>query len=215
MVKFDDRGLIPAVVQDASTGEVLTLAYMNEEALRKTLAGPDVWFYSRSRAELWHKGETSGNFLRVKEVITDCDADAVLVKVEPTGPACHTGADSCFDNPLAGPDAIKEVEQTAGPGVLAELMDVIEQRKRDRPEGSYTTRLFDEGKPRIAQKVAEESGEVVIASLAGSPQETAGEASDLIYHLLVLLSASDVPIDQVWEQLRERRGRPAKTNNPG
>ena len=215
MVKFDDRGLIPAVVQDASTGEVLTLAFMNEEALRKTLAGPDVWFYSRSRAELWHKGETSGNFLRVKEVITDCDADAVLVKVEPTGPACHTGADSCFDNPLDGPGAIKEVEQTAGPGVLAELMDVIEQRKRDRPEGSYTTRLFDEGKPRIAQKVAEESGEVVIASLAGSPQETAGEASDLIYHLLVLLSASDVPIDQVWEQLRERRGRPAKTNNPG
>ena len=215
MVKFDDRGLIPAVVQDASTGEVLTLAYMNKEALRRTLAGPDVWFYSRSRAELWHKGETSGNFLRVKEVITDCDADAVLVKVEPTGPACHTGADSCFENPLAEPDSIKEVEQSAGPGVLAELMDVIEQRKRDRPEGSYTTRLFDEGKPRIAQKVAEESAEVVIASLAGSPQETAGEASDLIYHLLVLLSASDVPIDQVWEQLRERRGRPAKTNNPG
>ncbi len=213
MVKFDDRGLVPAMVQDASTGEVLTLAYMNEEALRRTIAGPDVWFYSRSRAELWHKGETSGNFLKVKKVITDCDADAVLVKVEPTGPACHTGSVSCFEKPLSGPDALEEIVHSAGPGVIAELMEVIEQRKRDRPEGSYTTRLFDEGKPRIAQKVAEESGEVVIASLAGSRQEIAGEASDLIYHLLVLLSASDVSIDQVWAQLRERRGRPARTDD--
>ena len=102
MVKFDDRGLIPALVQDASTGDVLTLAYMNEEALRRSLAGPDVWFYSRSRAELWHKGETSGNYLKVKEIIADCDADAVLVKVEPTGPACHTGKESCFESPLRG-----------------------------------------------------------------------------------------------------------------
>ena len=213
MVKFDDRGLIPAVVQDASTGEVLTLAYMNEEALRRTLAGPDVWFYSRSRAELWHKGETSGNYLRVKEVLTDCDADAVVVKVEPTGPACHTGSTSCFDVRLDGPEAVADVEQQAGPGVLAELFDVIEQRRRDRPEGSYTTRLFDEGAPRIAQKVAEESGEVVIAALTGSAEETAGEASDLLYHLLVLLSATDVPIDEVWEQLQERRGRPPRTGD--
>ncbi len=215
MVKFDDRGLVPAVVQHASTGAVLTLAFMNEEALRRTLAGPDVWFYSRSRSELWHKGETSGNFLRVKEVVADCDADAVLVKVEPTGPACHTGSDSCFSSPLDSPDALEEVEQSAGPGVLAELMDVIEQRKRDRPEDSYTTRLFDEGKPRIAQKVAEESGEVVIAALTGSRQETAAEASDLLYHLLVLLSASDIQIDKVWEQLRERRGQPTKSNDSG
>ena len=215
MVKFDDRGLIPAVVQDASTGEVLTLAYMNEEALRRTLAGPDVWFYSRSRAELWHKGETSGNYLRVKQVLTDCDSDAVVVKVEPTGPACHTGSTSCFDVRLDGPEAVTDVEQRAGPGVLAELFDVIEQRRRDRPEGSYTTRLFDEGAPRIAQKVAEESGEVVIAALTGSAQDTAGEASDLLYHLLVLLSATDVPIDEVWEQLQERRGRPARSGDSG
>ena len=215
MVKFDDRGLVPAVIQDASTGAVLTLAFMNEEALRRTLAGPDVWFYSRSRAELWHKGETSGNYLKVKEVITDCDADAVLVKVEPTGPACHTGCDSCFSSPLDGPYALEDIEEAAGPGVLAELMDVIEQRKRERPEGSYTTRLFDEGKPRIAQKVAEESGEVVIAALTGSQQETAAEASDLLYHLLVLLSASDVPLEEVWEQLRQRRGRPSGTSDSG
>ena len=214
MVKFDDRGLVPAIVQDASTGAVLTLAYMNEEALRRTLAGPDVWFYSRSRSELWHKGATSGNYLKVKEIVTDCDADAILVRVEPTGPACHTGSDSCFAIPLGGPDALEDVEQSAGPGVLAELMDVIQQRKRDRPEGSYTTRLFDEGKPRIAQKVAEESGEVVIAALTGSGQETAAEASDLIYHLLVLLSASDVQIDKVWEQLRERRGQPPRADSP-
>lgn len=214
MVKFDDRGLVPAIVQDASTGAVLTLAYMNEEALRRTLAGPDVWFYSRSRSELWHKGATSGNYLKVKEIVKDCDADAILVRVEPTGPACHTGSDSCFDVPLDGPDALEDIEQSAGPGVLAELMDVIQQRKRDRPEGSYTTRLFDEGKPRIAQKVAEESGEVVIAALTGSRQETAAEASDLIYHLLVLLSASDVQIEEVWEQLRERRGQPPRADSP-
>ena len=214
MVKFDDRGLVPAIVQDASTGAVLTLAYMNEEALRRTIAGPDVWFYSRSRSELWHKGATSGNYLKVKEIIADCDADAILVRVEPTGPACHMGTDSCFVIPLDRPDALEDIEQSAGPGVLAELMDVIQQRKRDRPEGSYTTRLFDEGKPRIAQKVAEESGEVVIAALTGSRQETAAEASDLIYHLLVLLSASDVQIETVWEQLRERRGQPAKPHGP-
>ncbi len=211
MVKFDDRGLIPALIQDASTGDVLTLAYMNEEALRRSIAGPDVWFYSRSRAELWHKGETSGNFLKVKEIIADCDADAVLVKVEPTGPACHTGNVSCFHSPVHGPEALNDVERRAGPGVLAELMDVIEQRKRDRAEGSYTTRLFDEGAPRIAQKVVEESGELVIAALTGSPQETAAEASDLLYHLLVLLAASDVPMEQVWDQLLERRGSPVNT----
>ena len=213
MVKFDDRGLIPALVQDASTGDVLTLAYMNEEALRRSIEGPDVWFYSRSRAELWHKGETSGNFLKVKEIFADCDADAVLVKVEPTGPACHTGNVSCFDSPLRGSEALNDAERRAGPGVLAELMDVIEQRKRDRPEGSYTTRLFDEGAPRIAQKVVEESGEVVIAALTGSPQETAAEASDLLYHLLVLLAASDVPMEQVWDQLLERRGSPVNTTD--
>ena len=213
MVKFNDRGLIPALVQDASTGDVLTLAYMNEEALRRSIEGPDVWFYSRSRAELWHKGETSGNYLKVKEIIADCDADAVLVKVEPTGPACHTGNMSCFDSPLRGPEALNDVERRAGPGVLAELMDVIEQRKRDRPEGSYTTRLFDEGAPRIAQKVVEESGEVIIAALTGSPQETAAEASDLLYHLLVLLAASDVPMEQVWDQLLERRGSPVNTTD--
>ena len=213
MVKFDDRGLIPALVQDASTGDVLTLAYMNEEALRRSIAGPDVWFYSRSRAELWHKGETSGNYLKVKEIIADCDSDAVLVKVEPTGPACHTGNMSCFDSPLRGSEALNDAERRAGPGVLAELMDVIEQRKRDRPEGSYTTRLFDEGAPRIAQKVVEESGEVVIAALTGSPQETAAEASDLLYHLLVLLAASDVPMEQVWDQLLERRGSPVNTTD--
>ena len=212
MVKFDDRGLIPALVQDASTGDVLTLAYMNEEALRRSIAGPDVWFFSRSRAELWHKGETSGNYLKVKEIIADCDADAVLVKVEPTGPACHTGKVSCFDTRLSGLEALS-VERRTGPGVLAELMDVIEQRKRDRPKGSYTTRLFDDGPPRIGQKIIEEAGEVVISALTGSPQETAAEASDLIYHLLVLLSASDVPMEQVWEQLLERRGLPAKTND--
>ena len=120
---------------------------------------------------------------------------------------------SCFDSPLRGSEALNDAERRAGPGVLAELMDVIEQRKRDRPEGSYTTRLFDEGAPRIAQKVVEESGEVVIAALTGSPQETAAEASDLLYHLLVLLAAIDVPMEQVWDQLLERRGSPVNTTD--
>ncbi len=209
MVKFNDQGLVPAVVQDASTGEVLTLAYMNDEALRRTLEGPDVWFYSRSRGELWHKGETSGNFLKVKEVTADCDADAVLVRVNPTGPACHTGETSCFDVHLAGAEDLKGSERTLGPHVIAELLDVIEQRNRERPTGSYTTRLLEEGASRIAQKVVEEAGEVMAAALTETPERTASEVADLLYHALVLLISTGTPPDQVWGELLQRRGKPS------
>ena len=148
MVRFNDRGLIPAIVQDDSTGDVLTLAYMNEEALQRTLEGPDVWFFSRSRRSLWHKGETSGNFLKVKSVIEDCDGDALVVRADPTGPACHTGARSCFN------DAVEQAgggSTDAGPGIIDELFDVIKDRQENPKEGSYTSSLFESGRERIAQ----------------------------------------------------------------
>ena len=205
MVKFDDRGLIPAVVQDAKTGRVLTVAYMNEEALRRTLEGPDTWFYSRSRKGLWHKGETSGNFLRVQEVITDCDSDAVLVKVEPTGPACHTGKETCFHNPVGGADELAGSERAAGPGVMAALADVIESRQTNPPPGSYTARLIEEGVPRVAQKVIEEAGEAAIAALTEPKKRLAAETADVFYHALVLLAAAGVSLEDVWRELERRR----------
>jgi phosphoribosyl-ATP pyrophosphohydrolase/phosphoribosyl-AMP cyclohydrolase len=205
MVKFDDRGLIPAVVQDASSGTVLTVAFMNEEALLRTLEGPDVWFYSRSRGGMWHKGETSGNYLKVREVLADCDGDAVLVKADPTGPACHTGQTSCFHNPIVGTGGIASSERATGPGILAELAEIIERRKSDPPPGSYTARLFGEGTPRIAQKVVEEAGETAIAAVTEPKERLAAEMADVLYHALVLLSASGVPLDEVWKELARRR----------
>lgn len=200
-VKFDEKGLVPAIIQDSRTREVLMVAYMNREALEKTVAGPDVWFYSRSRGELWHKGETSGNYLKVSSVRVDCDGDTLLVLADPTGPACHTGNRTCFfAEPLVG-----ESEAAATANVLDELHRVIEQRKQERPEGSYTTKLFAEGPPRIAQKVVEEAGEVVIAAVSEDGGNTAEEVADLLYHTLVLLSATDVDPREVWTELAKRR----------
>ncbi len=199
-LKFDDKGLIPAVVQDSRTRQILMVAYMNAEAVQKTVAGPNVWFYSRSRAKLWEKGETSGNYLRMKQVLTDCDNDTLLVLADPVGPACHTGNQSCFyQEPLAGDEA------AATATVLDDLFAVISQRKRDRPEGSYTTKLFADGPPRIAQKVVEEAGEVAIAAVAQNGGNTAEELADLFYHSLVLLAATDVDPAEVWAELAKRR----------
>lgn len=204
MVQFDDRGLIPAIVQDAGTGRVLTLAYMDKEALSRTLSGPDVWFYSRSRQELWHKGETSGNYLKVKCVNLDCDGDAVLVQVEPTGPTCHEGTCSCFDNTSSVENLLNKAHRTPGPGVLTELVEVIRNRRtHPRPE-SYTSELLDRGIERAAQKVIEEAGETVIAAL-NAPENVAGEMADLLYHALVLLEATNLDVDRVWDELLERR----------
>ena len=203
MVKFDDRGLVPVVVQDVDDGAVLTLAYMNSEALQKTLEGPDTWFYSRSRRELWHKGETSDNFLKVESVTADCDGDALLVRVRPTGPACHTGERTCFHNPVGKTPETEEIE--AGPGVLDELFDVIEGRKESAPEGSYTASLLEAGRERISQKVIEEAGELALAGMGDDGEHLAREAADLLYHTLVLLSAAEVPPNRVWEVLRSRR----------
>jgi len=203
-MKLDDKGLMPAITQDASTGEVLTLGYMSPESLRRTLQQGQVWFYSRSRQELWHKGATSGNFLNLKEAWVDCDGDTILLKVGPTGPACHTGHTSCFFTPLPEePSGYQRPEE--GAGIVDELFAVIKERQRTTPEGSYTARLLSEGAPRIAQKVIEEAGETAIAATEGDKERLTGEVADLIYHALVLLAALELTPEAVWRELRARR----------
>jgi phosphoribosyl-ATP pyrophosphohydrolase/phosphoribosyl-AMP cyclohydrolase len=190
--KFSADGLIPAVVQDARTREVLTVAYMNREALRLTLEERETYFWSRSRQALWHKGETSGNSQKVLKVSLDCDNDTVLVEVEPAGPACHTGSYSCFG-----------VE----PGlesVLNELYSVIERRKEERPDGSYTTYLFNSGLDKILKKVGEEATETIVAA-KNNDGRLSSETADLLYHLLVLLVERGISLDEISRELKQRR----------
>jgi phosphoribosyl-ATP pyrophosphohydrolase/phosphoribosyl-AMP cyclohydrolase len=191
--KFGADGLIPAVVQDARTREVLTVAYMNQEALQRTVERRETWFWSRSRKELWHKGETSGNFQTVVDVHLDCDHDTVLVEVEPKGPACHTGAYSCFG-------VVPGIE-----GVLADLYQLIEQRKQLRPEGSYTTYLFNSGLDKILKKVGEEATETVVAAKNPDDDRLTSETADLLYHVIVLLVERDIELDDVIRELKHRR----------
>jgi phosphoribosyl-ATP pyrophosphohydrolase/phosphoribosyl-AMP cyclohydrolase len=203
-VKLNAQGLVPAVAQDINTGQVLMLGYVNAGSLKRTLEGGQVWFYSRSREDLWHKGEVSGNYLNLKEAWLDCDADAILLKVQPDGPTCHTGATSCFFNLLEG--APQEYETPdAGAGILDELFALVKDRQQARPEGSYTARLFEEGVARIAQKVIEEAGETALAAVQGDRDALPNEVADLLYHTLVLLAASGVGPAQVWAELRRRR----------
>jgi phosphoribosyl-ATP pyrophosphohydrolase/phosphoribosyl-AMP cyclohydrolase len=196
-VKFDSRGLIPAVVQDATTREVLTVAYMNDEALRLTLEKGETYFWSRSRQALWHKGETSGHFQKVRAVSLDCDSDTVLVEVEPMGPACHTGAYSCFG-----------MEARFG-GTIQELYALIEERRVKRPTGSYTTKLFEEGIDKIVKKLGEEAVETVIAAENDSSVRIVEETADLLYHLIVTLVAKGVTLEDIKTELvkRHRTGR--------
>ena len=195
-VSFDQSGLVPAIVQDARTREVLTLAYMNQESLTRTLETGETWFWSRSRNELWHKGETSGNTQQVVSLASDCDNDAIVVLVNPAGPACHTGARSCFD-----------VEDGDFDVVLQSLYELIQSRERDRPAGSYTTYLFDKGLDKILKKVGEESAETIIAAKNEDRKQLVAEVSDLVYHLLVLLVARGVSLDEVRAELAQRRNR--------
>ena len=206
MVKFNSDGLIPAIVQDARTGEVVMLAYMNEESLQKTLETGQAWFWSRSRRELWHKGATSGNFINVRKVLTDCDSDTILLVADPVGPTCHTGARSCFYTEI-GRDAGESTHlDPSFQHILDELAGVIEARQAERPAGSYTVKLLDAGVKRVAQKVGEEAVETVIAACDGDPAHTAAEVADLLYHTLVLLQATGIEPEAVWEELRRRRG---------
>ena len=202
-IRFDERGLVPVIAQDANTGAVLTLAYANREALERTLTSGEAHYYSRSRQELWRKGATSGNTQRVVEVLLDCDEDALLYKVEPRGPACHTGEDSCFFTTLAGTDARNGGEPNFGK-IIEKLSATIAERHREMPEGSYTAGLIRRGTPRVAQKVGEEAVEVVVAALRD--ERLAEEAADLVYHLLVLLEERGVGIEEVAKVLRDRHG---------
>ncbi|MGI6649113.1 MAG: phosphoribosyl-AMP cyclohydrolase [Bacillota bacterium] len=266
-LKFGADGLIPAIVQDNKTGQVLMIAYMNREAVARTWETGETWFYSRSRQELWHKGETSGHFQRVRGISFDCDQDALLVKVEQTGAACHTGYQSCFYreitpsgevqtigervfNPeevygeppgiispelltrtatvtskgasnanlettkpaesigvigIVGPETEPQASRTTPAQILAELYQVILERRQTRPEGSYTAYLFNKGVDKICKKVGEEAAEVIIAAKNASREELIYESADLIYHLLVLLADSSITPDEVFKELAKRR----------
>ncbi|GIO07279.1 histidine biosynthesis bifunctional protein HisIE [Brevibacillus reuszeri] len=206
-LRFDESGLIPAIIQDASSKSVLTLAYMNKESLQKSLETKETWFWSRSRQELWHKGGTSGNTQRIVSMSYDCDGDALVVQVVPNGPACHTGAYSCFSNALLGTEA-KELQagnQADRFAILGELEQLVAERELERPEGSYTTYLFEKGVDKILKKVGEEAAEVIIAAKNRSAEELRYEASDLIFHLLVLLREQKLPLDAVLTELQGRR----------
>ena len=207
-VKFDERGLVPAIVQDANTFQVLTLAYMNAESLKRTIDTKEAWFWSRSRSSLWHKGERSGHTQRVADILVDCDNDALTVLVVPNGPACHTGAQSCFHNELQ--EAVSTQEEIADRGsdlgtVLRDLYALVESRKRDRPAGSYTSYLFDQGLDKILKKVGEESSETIIAAKNQDAEVLAREATDLLYHLIVLLVERRVSLEQIRGELVSRR----------
>ena len=204
-IKLNEQGLLPAIAQDANTGQVLMMGYMNPGSLKRTVEGVQVWFYSRSREDLWHKGEISGNYLNLKEAWLDCDNDTILLKVDPDGPACHTGETSCFFNLLEGLPEEYEATET-GPAILGELYAVIQDRQREMPQGSYTTKLLEEGVARIAQKVIEEAGEAAIAGAINDTEGLPGEVADLLYHTLVLMAATGVKPQQVWDVLRERQG---------
>lgn len=199
-IRFDEKGLVPAIIQDAETLEVLTLAYMNIESLQKTLQTGETWFYSRSRQELWHKGATSGNTQSVVGIKYDCDQDALLVQVNPNGPACHTGAVSCFSNGQVS----ERTSSLADYRILQTLEKVILDRERVRPEGAYTTYLFEKGVDKILKKLGEEASEVIIAAKNRSRDELKWEAADLLYHLQVLLVEQGLPFKEVLQTLELR-----------
>ncbi len=200
-LKFDERGLIPAIVQDAVSGTVLMFAWMNEESLRLTRERGEAVFWSRSRNELWHKGATSGNTLAMREIRTDCDGDVLLIRALPAGPACHTGAVSCFFESVDGGAASPAVPPA---NQLESLAAVIAQRRANPPEGSYVASLFAKGRHKISQKVGEEGLETAMAGVAQNDDRLTDEAADLLFHLLVLLNERDIPLRDVLARLADR-----------
>ena len=196
-LKFDKDGLIPAIVVDAVTKRVLTLAYMNRESLKISMEKGLTCFWSRSRQELWLKGETSGNYQHIVSITADCDKDALVVAVEPDGPACHLGTVSCFENPVWESDTLKEFSYEG-------LMKLIEGRKTEKKEGSYTTYLFEKGTDKILKKVGEECTEVIIAGKADDKRETVYEIADLAYHVMVLMVEMGISVDDIRRELASR-----------
>ena len=196
-LKFDANGLIPAIVVDSDTKQVLTLAYMNEESLKISMEKKLTCFWSRSRQELWLKGETSGNYQHIVSITADCDKDALLISVKPDGPACHLGNTSCFSNPLWQNDELHEFS-------LEGLMELIKGRKTEKKEGSYTTYLFEKGLDKILNKVGEESTEVIIAAKAEDKRDTIYEIADLTYHVMVLMTQMGISLDDIHAELASR-----------
>ncbi len=196
-LKFDEKGLIPAVVVDSITKDVLTVAYMNKESLKISMEKGLTCFYSRSRQELWLKGETSGNYQHIVSITADCDKDALTVVVEKDGPACHLGTDSCFTNPVYHSDELSQF-------TLEGLYDLLVGRKKDRPEGSYTTYLFDKGKDKILKKVGEECTEVIIGACKDDKPETIYEIADLAYHVMVLMVEMGISVEDIHRELASR-----------
>ncbi|MEC0307342.1 bifunctional phosphoribosyl-AMP cyclohydrolase/phosphoribosyl-ATP diphosphatase HisIE [Paenibacillus lautus] len=215
-IRWDASGLVPAIVQDAQSKQVLMMAYMNRESLRLTLESGETWFWSRSREELWHKGATSGNVQTVVSMTYDCDGDTLLLQVDPKGPACHTGQTTCFHNEItvqgqkSGSGSNPAAAESGRFAVLAELEEVIAQREVERPEGAYTTYLFDKGVDKILKKVGEEASETIIAAKNKDNAELKLEISDLIYHLLVLLQERKLPLDEIMDELSRRHERPRR-----
>lgn len=225
-IRWDANGLVPAIVQDDDSKEVLMLAYMNRESLQKSIASGQTWFWSRSRTELWNKGATSGNTQQITALRYDCDGDTLLLEVHPKGPACHTGETSCFYRTAAASESEAEAAATAENSevgrtnaavrsterfqVLAELEQLIADRYMQRPEGAYTTYLFDKGLDKILKKVGEETAESIIAAKNLDNDELRYEVSDLIYHLLVLLRERGLSLDEIMQELERRHERPRR-----
>lgn len=209
-IKWDKDGLVAAIVQDAVSKEVVMLAYMNAESLKLSIESGETWFWSRSRSELWHKGATSGHTQPIRSIHYDCDADTLLVRVDQNGAACHTGSYSCFFNPIV--EEAPAVENDAAQGdrfrMLNELEAIISKRYAERPEGAYTTYLFEKGLDKILKKFGEESIEVVIAAKNGDNDELRSETSDLLFHLMVLLRERGISLDDVMAELGKRHNKP-------
>jgi phosphoribosyl-AMP cyclohydrolase / phosphoribosyl-ATP pyrophosphohydrolase len=207
-LKFDQHGLLPAVVQDWLDGTVLMLGYMNEEALAKTVATRTVHFWSRSRHKLWEKGESSGHKLHVKALFVDCDQDTVLVKAQPIGPTCHTGERACFFSRLDEQGLVTEEKtQDAAGGILESVLRTILARRANPQAGSYTTKLFEGGHDKILKKVAEEAGEVLLASKGGKKEEIVYEVADLFFHTLMVLGYHGLTLQEIYEELGRRFGK--------
>jgi phosphoribosyl-AMP cyclohydrolase / phosphoribosyl-ATP pyrophosphohydrolase len=211
-IRFDEKGLVPAVVQDLTTGTVLMLAYMNRESLKKTLETGTTWFYSRSRQELWNKGATSGHVQQVREMYYDCDGDTLLLKVEQTGAACHEGTFSCFSRKFGENESSVTDRPEPPEDVLPGLYQVIEDRRKHPKAGSYTNQLFEKGQDKILKKVGEEAAETIIASKNSSRGEVIYEMADLWYHCLVLLSWHGIALEELLAELDKRRS--GKTPDP-
>lgn len=207
-LNWNEQGLIPAIVQDASSKQVLMMAYMSPESLKQSCDCGETVFWSRSREEIWHKGATSGNTQRIVSMAADCDKDTLLIQVAPSGPACHTGSTSCFYATMGGVQPAVESQDRLA--MLSALEETIAKRKKERPEGAYTTYLFDKGIDKILKKIGEESAEIIIAAKGTDQQELIGETSDLLFHLLVLLNTAEISLDDIMAELERRHAGPRR-----